>query len=84
LVADKAARQQILGLVKHNDTDRQAAKIASVLIQVKDSVLAKRGDRTRTYPFLAVGCQAMVKKRKGEKARRRVETCCGRGFGDRR
>jgi hypothetical protein len=71
LVASKATRQQILALVKHGGTNRQAAKVASVLVQVKDSVLAKRGDRTRTYPFLAVGCQAMVKKRKGEKARRR-------------
>lgn len=71
MVASKATRQQILALVKHGGTNRQAAKVASVLNQVKDSVLAERGDRTRTYPFLAVGCQAMVKKRKGEKARRR-------------
>ena len=73
MVANKAARQQILGLVKHDGTNRQAVKIASVLIQLKDLVLVKRGGRTRTYPFLAVGCQARVKKRKGEKARRRIE-----------
>lgn len=70
MVASKATRQQILGLVRHNGTNRQAVNVASVLIQLKDSVLAKRGARTRTYPFLAVGCQAIVqeaKRRKGEK-----------------
>jgi hypothetical protein len=71
LVADKAVRQQILGLVKHNDTNRQAAKVASVLIQLKDLVLAKRGDRTRTYPFSCSwlsGDGQEAKRRKGEKA----------------
>lgn len=73
MVASKATRQRILGLVRHNGTNRQAVNVASVLIQLKDLVLAKRGDRTRTYPFLAVGWQAIVKKRKGEKASRRDE-----------